>query len=401
MKSYGRSLEYYGGLSMSSILQFFQEGNQRVLAIFQTAFFLNSWENLYRTAEVERRELEFRVADLERRAQETKQLRRILALSNSIEWRHVNAEIIVRSGSTLQDSIAIDVGQTSGIYRDDPVIGFADGKYGLIGKVQTVGEEQSTVVSLVNRYYQLGVTAMLEDSRFQGILSSNGRLFRLDFINRQALNSIRSGGLVVSAGSGESLYPRGIPIGYIQQIEELEYNASLSLIVKPVVDLSQVEYVAVLIDKNYQTAESPTALELGQEQEQEQEQGQKQSDGSDGQESVRAGLSSPGNAATVQPANIAARLSGVEAGTTDGSTPGEQVSRAAPPVARTGVVSVVSPVVSNLRSPGASSLNSPDPDNPGTLNDPNNSSASIFGTDPPLGGGRDQASVRSTETGVN
>ena len=250
MRSYGKSLEYYGGMSINNILRFFQFGNQRILAVFQTAFFFNFWENKYLESEVHRKELEFQIVDLQRKAEENRQLRQMLALGDSIRWKHVNAEIIVRSGSTLQDSIAIDVGSREKVYPNAPVIGFANGEYGLIGKVQTVGQKQSTVVSLVNRYYQLGVTAMLQDSRFQGILSGNNdRLYRLDFVNRQALNSIESGDIVISAGSKESLYPRGIPIGFVQQIEELEYSASLSLVVKPIVELSRVEYVAVLIEK--------------------------------------------------------------------------------------------------------------------------------------------------------
>ncbi len=262
MKSYGRSFELYGGLSMDKILQFFREGNQRVLATVQTAFRLNSWENMYREAETQRRQLKSQLAELKRKAGENRRLRQLLGLSQSIEWHHVNAEIIARSGSTLQDSISIDVGREQGVYRDAPVIGFANGKYGLIGKIQTVGRGQSVVVSLGNRYYQLGVTAMLADSRFQGILSNSGRQYRLDFINRQALNSIQSGELIVSAGSRESLYPRGIPIGYVQQVEELEYNASLSLIVNPVVELSQIEYVAVLIQGDEISVASPQAGEL-------------------------------------------------------------------------------------------------------------------------------------------
>ncbi|MEM9423814.1 MAG: rod shape-determining protein MreC [Spirochaetota bacterium] len=258
MKSYGRSLEYYGGMSMNSVLHFFREGHQRLLAVAQTAFLLNSWENKYLEAETQRRKLESRIADLERKAGENRQLRQVLLLADDIEWLYVNAEIIVHSGSSLQDSLAIDVGSEQGVYRDAPVLGFAGGKYGLIGKIQTVGQQQSTVISLVNRYYQLGVTAMLENSRFQGILSSKGRLYRLEFINRQALNRIVSGDLIVSAGSKESLYPRGIPIGYVQQVEELEYNASLSLVVQPVVELSQVEYVAVLLDDGGANGESPS-----------------------------------------------------------------------------------------------------------------------------------------------
>ena len=248
MESYGKSLEHYGGLSMGRVLHFFKRGNERILAILQTAFSLNYWENMYIKAEAQRRELEFQIADLQRKAEETKQLRQILSLGNGIGWQHVHAEIIVRSGSTLQDSLAIDVGLEQGIYRDAPVIGFVHGKYGLIGKVQTVRQKQSTVVSLLNRYYQLGVTAMLQNSRFQGILSGTGRLYRLDFIDRQALNKIQSGDLVISVGSKESLYPRGIPIGYVEQVKELEHKASLSLVVKPMVELSQVEYVAVLLE---------------------------------------------------------------------------------------------------------------------------------------------------------
>ena len=249
MRTYGRAVERYGGLSMNGMLYFFQRASQLVLAILQTAVRQNPWENMYREKEAERRKLEFELAELRRSAKEVEQLRKLLSLNEAMEWQHLNAEVIVRSGSTLRDSIMINAGENKGLYPDAPVIGFGAGKYGLLGKVQTVGKTQSTVVSLANRYYQIGVTAILEASRFQGILSSAGRFFRLDFINRQARSSIESGGLVLSAGSPESLYPKGIPIGHILKIEEQEYNASLSVIVRPVVEPSQVEYVAVLLKK--------------------------------------------------------------------------------------------------------------------------------------------------------
>ena len=244
---------------MSGIFDFFQRSNQLILAVLQTAVRQNPWENLYRKNELQRRKLEFQLAELQRSAEDVKQLRELLSLSRSMKWQHLNAEIIVRSGATLRDTIVINAGKNQGLYPDAPVIGFGGGKYGLLGKVQTVGKTQSTVVSLANRYYQIGVTAILEASRFQGILSSDGRFFRLDFINRQAQDSIQKGGLVLSAGSPESLYPKGIPIGRILKIEEQEYNASLSLIVQPIVEPSQVEYVAVLLKKEQQPQESQKA----------------------------------------------------------------------------------------------------------------------------------------------
>ena len=247
MRSYGRSLERYGGLSMSGILQFFKQGNQRILAIVQTAFFINSWEQMYREAEAQRKNLEFQLTDLQRKLEEMEQLRQLLALSGDIKWQYINAEIVVHSGSSLHNSFVINVGVNRRVRRDAPVIGFSGDSYGLIGKVHTVGQRQSTVVSFVSRYHQLGIVAMLQNSRFHGILNGSGRLYRLNFIDRQALGTLKSGDLVVSAGSSESLYPRGIPIGFVQHVEELEYNASLSLVVRPVIELGQVTYVAVLL----------------------------------------------------------------------------------------------------------------------------------------------------------
>lgn len=243
--TYAPGPKMFGQIFMSRVLEGSQKLGTRFLAMFQALFLQNVWENRLAEAERENRGLLLQRNGLQYLIVENQKLRNLLQLQEKILERYVHAEIVSRSGDRLTGSFVINVGSREGILEDAPVIGYSEGKYGLIGKVHKVTSRRATVISLLNRYYRIGVTARLARTDYTGILIGDNRNYRMDFIDRQVNRQIQPGDLVLSVGG--TIYPSNLPIGKVSRIEDLQYNPSLSLIIEPIVYLNQVEYISVLL----------------------------------------------------------------------------------------------------------------------------------------------------------
>jgi len=73
------------------------------------------------------------------------------------------------------------------------------------------------------------------------------------YVRKTAAALVEYGDLVVTAGLG-GLYPKGINIGRIREINAPAYESSLELSVEPIIDFDRLEEV-FLIDAQPETAE--------------------------------------------------------------------------------------------------------------------------------------------------
>ena len=92
------------------------------------------------------------------------------------------------------------------------------------------------------------VASRLQKNRFEGLVegrgNENGELI-MRYVRKSAGSSIGMNDLIVTSGM-QSLYPSGIVIGRVKEVRARDYATSLELILQPVVNVSQVEYVFVL-----------------------------------------------------------------------------------------------------------------------------------------------------------
>lgn len=112
---------------------------------------------------------------------------------------------------------------------------------GLIGRVILVVGGFAKVQLITDRAASVG--AMVERTRRQGMIRGGGRGFlQLDFVPLQS--EVEVGDLVVTAGI-DGVYPRGIPIGYISEIEPgLDLFHSIKVV--PNVDPGLIDQVYIL-----------------------------------------------------------------------------------------------------------------------------------------------------------
>jgi len=122
--------------------------------------------------------------------------------------------------------VRIDKGKADGIALNQPVVGISpslgDSLYGkgLVGKVVSIGDSSSVVQLVVDG--ESSVAALVQGTRAQGIVegTASGRLI-MDYVDRDQPVEIKK--VVITSGTGQ-LYPKGIPIGFVESVGEEDVN---------------------------------------------------------------------------------------------------------------------------------------------------------------------------------
>jgi rod shape-determining protein MreC len=158
----------------------------------------------------------------------------------------VTARVIGRSPTVWYSTVTLDHGSSSGLRIDDPVR-TGDGLVGHISDV-TSGTSQVTLIT----DHTSAVSARVIPDGPLGVVKpevGDPEDLLLDFIEEDRV--IDEGATLVTAGSIssdlESLFPYGIPIGEVTQLEAAEQETYQRVHVKPFADLQDFDYAQVLI----------------------------------------------------------------------------------------------------------------------------------------------------------
>ncbi|GHT56490.1 cell shape-determining protein MreC [Spirochaetia bacterium] len=181
--------------------------------------------------------------------QENVRLREQLGFSQSLNYRHIPAEIIGRDPDNLFSALVINKGKHSGVENNMAVIAYQNGAQGLVGKVIQAGAFESLVMPLYD--VSSFISARLAISRYDGIVEGQGSpesSLRMRFIQKRARDSINYGDVIVSNGIG-GVYPTGINIGRVSGILYQENEISMDVNLESLIDFSRLEYVFVLAAK--------------------------------------------------------------------------------------------------------------------------------------------------------
>jgi rod shape-determining protein MreC len=178
-------------------------------------------------------------------AAQARRLQNLLAFKEQYVAKTVAAQVIGTSGTDSNRVIYIDKGETAGIRRDMAVI-TADG---VVGKVSLVYASESQVL-LINDQTS-GVGVLLGDERTQGVLSgtANGRVVLNDVMSD---NQVPVGEKLLTSG-GDRIFPKGLPVGTVAKVGRGK-DLFLNIEIKPAADLSRLEEVLVLSEKQERQA---------------------------------------------------------------------------------------------------------------------------------------------------
>jgi rod shape-determining protein MreC len=153
--------------------------------------------------------------------------------------------VIGSSGSDMSRVVYIDKGENAGIRRDMAVIT----AQGIVGKVLMVYPTVSQVL-LINDQSS-GVGAILEKSRLQGVLrgAPNGEVMLERVMGDE---QVAAGDVVLTSG-GDQIFPKGLPVGAVSKVGNGK-DLFLTIKIKPASNLSKLEEVLVLLEKQERQA---------------------------------------------------------------------------------------------------------------------------------------------------
>jgi len=195
-------------------------------------------ENRQLKQEIEQMRLE--QVRLSQDAEQARRLQTLLAFKEQYISKTVAAQVIGSGGSDLSRVIYIDKGESSGVRRDMAVI-TSDG---VVGKVLMVYPSVAQVL-LINDQSS-GVGVILEKSRLQGVLrgTANGEVVLERVMSDE---QVPVGENVLTSG-GDQIFPKGLPIGTIAKVGSGK-DLFLNIRIKPAANLSKLEEVLVLVEK--------------------------------------------------------------------------------------------------------------------------------------------------------
>ena len=180
---------------------------------------------------------------------ENQRLREQLDFVISMDEKNIPAQIISRELDNAFSYLTIDKGSINGIKKNMPVIAMQNGNRGLVGKVIQVGTFTSQIMPVYN--INNIVSARVENTRDLGLvngLGSQEQPLQMQYIRKSVASQLKYGDIIVTSGENDN-YMRDITIGSISKIVALDYNSTLNIEVKPIIDFSRLETVIVVNQK--------------------------------------------------------------------------------------------------------------------------------------------------------
>lgn len=181
---------------------------------------------------------------LRERAIQAEQLAKLGAMAETIDRPAVSARVIARDPRGIMRSLTLDVGSDQGVAAGDVVVSAE----GLVGRVTQVGPNFARVLPITDSAST--IVAMVQSSRATGIVRG---LFGQGLVLEWVLGNERMvvGDVVITAGLSvsedvRSLYPAGLFIGVVTEVQHADVQAYQRAVLRPAVDLRTLERVLVV-----------------------------------------------------------------------------------------------------------------------------------------------------------
>jgi rod shape-determining protein MreC len=170
--------------------------------------------------------------------QENLRLRRLLALRARLPMDTLPGEIIAREWGGWVRALTINRGRSDEVRKHTAVIS----PDGLVGRIVEVRPGTSVVQVLSDPASTVGAHVLR--TRTPGIVEGEPRgTVRFKYMARDGALAV--GDLVVTAGQG-GLFPRGVPIGRVQNLDQKASALFHHAILEPVVDLARINEVLLV-----------------------------------------------------------------------------------------------------------------------------------------------------------
>ena len=170
---------------------------------------------------------------------ENLRLRKLLNFKEQSPYIFISSSVIGLGQEQTIRSLILDVGSQDSVQKNYAVLT----ENGLVGKVLKVESNQSIIQILMDPNSL--VSARLQRSREIGVVAWSGNLWLdLNYVPKDV--NVEPGEVVLTSGLSR-IYPAGIKIGVIAEVQDNEYELFKKIKVKPAVNFNQLEDVFVLV----------------------------------------------------------------------------------------------------------------------------------------------------------
>ena len=178
-------------------------------------------------------------------------LQQLIQFRNMSDQPVIAAQVIGRDPTGWFQSVIIDKGKNSGIKLNMPVVNAE----GVVGKLVSVSDNYSKVLLIIDQ--NSSVDCIIQRSRDDGILKGlSSKICKLDYVLKSS--DVHVGDIVVTSGLG-GIFPKGIPVGEVTDVEDPPGELFKDVRIRPAVDFSKLEELLIILKEdplaNYLTDE--------------------------------------------------------------------------------------------------------------------------------------------------
>jgi rod shape-determining protein MreC len=161
------------------------------------------------------------------------------------DFRAVNASVVARAPTDVQQQITVSAGTKQGVREDDPVV-TGDG---LIGRVTRVASRVAQVTLLTDPTSAVAAADLRTNAYGLVQHGSGGDQLMLGRVLKKDV--VAAGDFVVTAGTQlgalPDIYPKGILIGRVASVDQNDVDNFKVIQVEPFADFSSLDSVTVLV----------------------------------------------------------------------------------------------------------------------------------------------------------
>jgi rod shape-determining protein MreC len=169
---------------------------------------------------------------------ENKRLKELLSLKEKEHNYVTTARIIARGADQWSNTFVLDKGLSYKVQKDMTAIT----QKGLVGKISEVSSSYSYLLLLTDINFSAAVR--LQESRREGIITGTGlRKCQLKYIPYE--EEVKVGDVLITSGL-DSLFPKGIPAGYVSKVDKGGTGLFQNIEVTPFEDNREIEEVVIV-----------------------------------------------------------------------------------------------------------------------------------------------------------
>ena len=163
---------------------------------------------------------------------------------DKIRYEVTSASVIKNSYSYSNNFITIDAGKKDSIEVDNGVIS----SKGVVGIIDKTSPNYSRFISILNTNFLLN--AKLKKSGYFGVLSWDGNdIYKVQLKDIPKQANVLIGDTIVTGGNS-LIFPKGIPIGYVDSYKLDNSQNYLELEIQLATDMTSIEKIYVLKNNN-------------------------------------------------------------------------------------------------------------------------------------------------------